>query len=370
MEINILKRILTSYKILGSTFGTWFSPIITGIIIFLLRIVVAMGRVLDLLFFPQIVRNSIKEPIMIVGNPRSGTTFIHRFLVNNGIGTGSQLWQMLYPSIILQKVIKPFLPFLEKVSPTRHHSTAAHATSLQSVETDDAGIFFRFIDGFFHYGFILSWANENLFDWVDPKQRNTSKRDYQWLESIWLRNQYLAGSDRTVGKLFSLSVNLPEFLMEFPDSKILYIIRDPLSVIPSGLSLITGVLDKRFGFWNLPIEKRQHFIDRLYYGLMQLQLRFHDDWINGRIDKSMVLIVPFDRMMYDFDKLMNEILKFIDHLPSDDLIEEINKTAEKQRNFKSAHEYDLGKFGLSSEKIKSDCAPIYETFLNKKNVSS
>ena len=25
-------------------------------------------------------------------------------------------------------------------------------------------------------------------------------------------------------------------------------VRDPLSVIPSGLSLVTGVLDKRFGF--------------------------------------------------------------------------------------------------------------------------
>ena len=83
---------------------------------------------------------------MIVGNPRSGTTFLHRYLVRNHIGVGSQLWQMIYPSIIIQKLIRPFLPLLEKVSPTRHHSTAAHATSLQSVETDDAALFFRFFD--------------------------------------------------------------------------------------------------------------------------------------------------------------------------------------------------------------------------------
>ena len=370
MKISLIKRVLTSYMTLGATFGTWFSPILTGLIILIIRIVVLMGRILDVLFFPQVFQNSVKKPIMIVGNPRSGTTFIHRFLVKNRIGIGSQLWQMLYPSIILQKLIKPFLPVLEKVSPTRHHSTVAHATSLQSIETDDAGIFFRFIDGFFHYGFILAWSEENLFDWVDPKHRNTSKRDYRWLETMWLRNQYMAGIDRTVGKLFSLSVNLPEFLSEFPDSKVLYIIRDPMSVIPSGLSLITGVLDKRFGFWNLPSEKRQHFIDRLYHGLMQLQLRFHDDWINGRIDKSRVFIVHFDRMMTDFDNLMDEILIFIDHLPSDKLIEDIHVTAEKQRDFKSAHEYDLGKFGLSGDQIKSDCAPIYETFLNKKIIST
>ena len=365
MKINIIKRILISYKTVVNTFGTWFSPIITGLMILMLRLAVLMGRLLDLLFFSHVLKKKINNPIMIVGNPRSGTTFIHRFLVRNEIGTGSQLWQMLYPSIILQKIIKPLLPMLEKISPTRHHSTAAHATSLQSVETDDAGIFFRFFDGFFHYGFILAWAEENLFNWVDPTYRNTSKRDYKWLESIWLRNQHMSGNDRTIGKLFSLSVNLPEFLLEFSDSKILYIVRDPLAVIPSGLSLVTGVLDKRFGFWNLPIEKRQHFIDRLYYGLTQLQLRFHEDWVNGKIDKSRVFIVHFDRMMTDFDNLMGEILNFIDHVPSKELIKEIKKTAEKQREFKSSHEYDLDRFGLNADQIKSDCSPIYETFLTK-----
>jgi len=251
MKISTGKRISKAYLTVGATFGSWFSPIITGVLISILRITVGIGRILDGIFFPNALNKRLEKPIMIVGNPRSGTTFLHRYLVKNGIGVGSQLWQMLYPSIILQKMIKPFLPFLEKVSPTQHHSTAAHKTSLQSVETDDVALFFRYMDGFFLYGFILSWAEENLFSWVDPLERDTSDRDYKWLESIWIRNQFISGNYRTVGKLFSLSANLPKFLERFPDSKILYISRDPLSVIPSGLSLVTGVLDKGFGFWNL-----------------------------------------------------------------------------------------------------------------------
>ena len=369
MKISVCKRIFKAYYIVGITFGTWFVPIITGMLISILRIIVGMGRMADRLFFPGAFTSKLKSPIMIVGNPRSGTTFLHRYLVKNGIGTGSQLWQMLYPSIILQKMIKPFLPVLEKVSPTRYHSTVAHATSLQSVETDDAAIFFRFFDGFFLYGFILAWAEEDLFDWMDPKLRNTAKRDYKWLKSIWLRNQYVAGSNRSVGKLFSLSANLPQFLEEFPDSKILYIIRDPLFVIPSGLSLVTGALDRRFGFWKLPIEKRQNYINRFYHGLVHLLLRFHDDWTSGRIDKSRVFIVRFDRVMTDFDNHMDEILKFIDHIPSEDLKKDILETSEKQRIFESKHEYNLENFGLNAEQIKSDCAPIYETFLNKESKS-
>ena len=85
--------------------------------------------------------------------------------MKNGFGTGTQLWQMIYSSIILQKILKPFLPILEYLSPAKHHSTDAHKTSLASVETDDASMLFRFFDGFFLYGFLLSWSEKDLFDW-------------------------------------------------------------------------------------------------------------------------------------------------------------------------------------------------------------
>ena len=60
---------------------------------------------------------------------------------------------------------------------------------------------------------------------------------------------------------------------------------------------------------------------------------------------------------------MDEILQFMDHVPSEELMKAIHETAEKQRNFKSKHMYDLEKFGLNEEQIRLDCAPIYETFL-------
>ena len=223
MQISTLKRIFTSYITIGNTFGTWFAPLLTGIIIITLRFFVTLGHIIDRLLFFSAFTKPLNNTILIVGNPRSGTTFFQRYLVKIGIGVGSQIWQMLYPSISLQKMIKPFLPFLEKMSPTRHHSNAAHVTSLQAVEADDAAIFFRFFDGLFLYSFILSWAKEDLYTWMDPRIRNTSKRDYKWLEYLWLRNQYMEGSDRSVAKLFSLSTNVPDFLEKFPDknSKIL-----------------------------------------------------------------------------------------------------------------------------------------------------
>ena len=91
MKISTYKRISKAYLTVGTIFGTWFSPIITGILISVLRLAVGIGRIFDRIFFPNAINKRLKKPIMIVGNPRSGTTFLHRYLVKSGIGVGSQL---------------------------------------------------------------------------------------------------------------------------------------------------------------------------------------------------------------------------------------------------------------------------------------
>lgn len=358
-----LKRIVRVYLILGKTFNAWFSPLISGVMVLVLRMIVGIGRIFDHVIFWGI-RKPLKDPIIIVGNPRSGTTFLHRFLIKENIGTGSQLWQMLYPSVILQKCIKPFLPILEKISPARHHSTAAHKTSLTSVETDDVSLLFRYLDGFFLYGFFLTFDDEDLFHWVDPNITDRSSRDFSWFESMWKRNILTNKGERYIGKLFSLSSNLPAFQKRFPDAKVLYMVRDPLNVIPSGLSLVTGVLDKKFNFWSLDEKIRMRFIDRLYNALIELLNRFHHDWTNNNINKENVLVVRFDIMMNDFETLMDQIINFIDIEKKDSLAKVIQDTAESQKNYKSKHKYDLEKFGLTEDRIKMDCKAIYQTFLS------
>ena len=364
MKASIFKRLTEVYSIIYSTFNKKIGPIFIFIGIIILRVFVYLFMLVDQIFYPSLSKIKISNPIIIVGNPRSGTTFLQRFLVKNNFGNGSQLWQMIYPSILLQKIIKPLLPLLEKISPAKHHSTEAHKTSLSSIETDDVGMLFRFFDGFFLYGFFLSWSKKDLFHWVDPKIRDTSKRDYVWLESVWKRILVSSGSDRIVAKLFSVSANTPKFLSKYPNAKILYMVRDPLSVIPSGLSLVTGVLDKKFGFWNKHELDRSRFLNNLYKGLVELLLRFEKDWSSGKIDKSKVLIIKFDKMMIDFGILMDEISQFVDMEVSEDLQIVIDSTARKQKKYISKHKYDLAKFGLTEDKIKADCKAYYETFIN------
>ena len=235
-------------------------------------------------------------------------------------------------------------------------------TNEATFTSDDPSILFRFFDGFFLYGFLLAWADHDYMDMFDPQQRDTSARDFGWLESIWRRNLVANRAQRIVVKVFSLGLRLPVFLERFPDARVIYMLRDPVSVVPSGLSLVTGVLDARFGFWSLPEERRQRYIQRLYGALLELSRRFHADWVAGRIRKDRILFVQYHRMMKDFDGLMGEILEFVDHEPSAELLAEIQQVAEKQRAYQSKHKYDLARFGLSRQQIMDDYAFLYDTF--------
>ncbi|MGC6509336.1 MAG: sulfotransferase family protein [Myxococcota bacterium] len=367
---RISQRAGLAYRVVRRQFGAWLSPLVTALLFMGLRLGVALGQRLDVLFFKSFRSAVVRSPIIIVGNPRTGTTFLQRFLHDSKIGCGQELWRMLYPSLTLQWFIKPFIPVLEIISPARHHSTVAHDTSLTSVETDDVSVFFRYLDGFFLYGFILAHAEEDLIDLVDVRHRDTSKRDFDWLDSLWRRSMVSHNSERIVAKLFSLGPRLPQFIERFPDAKILYMVRDPVSVIPSGLSLVTGVLDKRFGFWSLPESDRHRYCQRLYQALVELLRRFHEDWNTGKISKEHVFIVPFPQLMTDFEGLMGSLLQFVGHTPDAALLERIAKQAEKQRTYQSKHRYDLLKFGLTEAQIRQDCAFVYDTFLGDETTKS
>jgi len=360
----MFKRLGVAWLTVGRTFGTWVSPIGTFFFLMGLRVLVTTGMTLDTLFVPGLRRSRIDRPIVIVGNPRSGTTFLHRFLVDQRLGAGLRLWEMMFPSLSLRRLVRPLLPYFEAISPARHHSTVAHDTSLTSVETDDASMLFRYFDGFFLYGFIFAFAERDYRGMFEPTVRDTSERDFAWFERMWRDNAFGHESHRVVAKLFSVGARMPRFLEHFPEARILYMVRDPVQVIPSALSLVTGVLDKRFGFWSLKETTRALFIERLYDAFVMLLKTFHEDWVLGRVPRERVMIVRFDRLMQDFDGLMGEILTFVGVEKTPELALEIARVAKEQRAFKSQHKYDAKKFGIEAERIRKDCAFVYETFLD------
>lgn len=356
---------LAVHRVLTDVQERKLDSIVAGLLYSFIRLVVSTGMKLDPIFYPSLRRAPpTPSPIVIVGNPRTGSTFLHRFLSDSTIGAGQELVFLLFPSLVLQRLLHPLLPCLEAWSPTRHHANVAHESTLTSLESDDASILFRYLDGPFLYGFFLAFAEEDLSDAFDPKKRPTAARDFAWLERLWRRGTVLHGGARPIAKLFSLSVCLPEFLARFPEAQVLYLVRDPVEVIPSTMSLVLGPLERVFGFWEKPSPLRERYLRRLYRGQIQLLERFHEDWVSGRIDRSRVHLVHYNRMMQNFELVFAEICEFLKEIPTSELEARMRKVAQAQRAYRSRHTYSATWYGLTREQIAQDCKFFSETFLS------
>ena len=97
----MFKRMMMAWVTVGKTFGVWFSTLFTGLAFLFLRVSVAIGMVLDPLFFPRLRRTRVKAPIVIVGNPRSGTTFLQRLMARDTANFSClKMWEIFFaPSI-------------------------------------------------------------------------------------------------------------------------------------------------------------------------------------------------------------------------------------------------------------------------------
>lgn len=360
----MISRLLLVYSIVRKRFGFYFRPLFVFVLLAMYRIFIGLCLLLDPIFFPALAKKEVKAPIFIVGNPRSGTTFLHRWMVDHQMGAGFQLWEMLFPSLTARVLVRPFLKPLEALSPARFHKNKAHETSLTSVETDDVAVLFRFLDGPFLYGYFLAWDDVDHANAFDPEGEygRTAQRDLDWLRELFRRNMVWHGRDRVVAKLFSAALRPAQLLNAFPDGKILYMVRDPVSTIPSGMSLVCGVLEGALHMSRLPLDVQRRYQQRLSFALEELYRRFHTAWTTGKLDKDRVYMVRYDRLMSEFDVVMREIVDFLGDQPDAAFWAEVKKTAESQRGRKSEHVYALETYGLNKEKIQQDLGFVYDAY--------
>ena len=362
-------KYLDIYRTIVRNYGFQVRPLGTFGLIQVRRVIDLATRGLDHLLFPGFRRVAIDRPVFILGNPRSGTTFLHRFLLNTDRLAAFALHEMLFPAITARKLfggmINRFAPF----SPARYHSSAAHETSLRDVEADDVMTFFRFMSGGFLWSYFTAWRDtwgsaecRRVFDLDDEPPRET-ERYFRFVEAQWRRNLYAKRQQRLVCKAATFTLRVKTLLRRYPDCKILYMVRDPVETIPSGMSLVTGVLENAYDMFNTTrADARAHYLENLYLASCHMFRYFHDVWRSGAIPVRNLHIVTYPRLMNDLEATMREVLEFIEVEPAPAFHDRVREEAERQRTRKSEHEYSPEKFGLSADRIRSDLGYVYEAY--------
>lgn len=252
----IVGHYIRLYRTINTTFGFWLRPLGAFLLLQLRQVVSALTLALDHILYPRHRAQVIDRPVFIIGNPRSGTTFLHRLLLGAGGMAAFELWEMLFPSITARKLLGGIVPRLSRLSPARYHHSDVHDTDLRGIETDDVAWFFHTLDGPFAWAYFLAWKDkwgsalsrrEFGIDGVTPREE---KRFFDYHDACWRRNLTFKRANRVLAKSSMLTFRIDALLRRYPDARLVYIIRDPVEVIPSGMSLLSSVLENGYDVWN------------------------------------------------------------------------------------------------------------------------
>lgn len=364
-----MNRYIRTYNIIRRQFRRSLKPIGTFGLLQMRKAVSSAGLALDHVLFPGFRARAIEKPVFIIGNPRSGTTLLHKHLESTGALCGFELWEMMFPAITTRKVLAPFVNRMSALSPAKHHASEAHDTSLRDLETDDVLEFLNFFDGGFLWSYFLAWedhwGSEQCLEFFDPELHNRRKTErlFKYLETCWRRNIYAKGRDRIVVKSSMLTLRIAELVKRYPDCRIVYAVRDPMDTIPSGMSLLSGVLESAYdAFHRASDDSNFRYKENLYRASCHLYESFRAAREAGIVPDKQLFVAPFPRLMTDLEKITDELLDFVEIDPSHDFKQMLKTKAARQKSWTSSHSYSLEKFGLNEERLKGDLSFVYQQY--------
>lgn len=321
---------------------------------------------LDHLFYPDLRKQSLANPVFIIGHPRSGTTFLHRFLEKNCQDLrGWQAWEMLFPALTARKLMHRLVPRMEERGFGQIYDRAIHKTGPRAVEVDDAALFIRFFDGLFNWIYFDAWKNEKDTLQAESDLIKMAAQPYllDYIKAAYKRNRY-HHPQRMLSKAFSYLVIYDQIKKAFPDGKFIWLLRDPMQTIPSSMSLVRSAQSGLHNFEQVPTDKKMAYFQQLYKASLIFYQKFHELHTQG-LDENQNLLVTYPQLRYQFDTTIKRIQQFAHIAPTNQLQNAIEEQLNKQQDYKSKHHYSLEEFGLEEATIKKDFAFIYEHYLIK-----
>jgi hypothetical protein len=329
-----------------------------------------IGWLLDGVFFRGYRSQPVREPVFIVGNPRSGTTFLHRLMANDArTFTYFRLWEVLLaPSITNRKVIKALAAFDRRLGNPLHKRIAVweartlgqvymHRMALHEAD-EDAGMLVYIWSGAFIMVFFPFFEEVSPYLHFDTQLPASERERIMAFYAKCLRRHlyaHQAGEKRLLSKNPVFSPMIGSLRETFPDAKIIYLARNPLETVPSLASYLDYFVklsteeESEFPFFDFVRDTAAHWYR---YPLAYLEQAPPDSYI----------IVRYDDLVRDPEQTIIDIYHRFGFDISPEFAQQLKQEAEKARRFQSTHVYSLEEFGTTREQLVEEFDDIFERF--------
>ncbi len=334
----------------------------------LLELVIWIGLLLDDILFRGYRRQSVNAPVFIVGNFRSGTTFLHRLLSKDSERfTTMQMWEVLLsPSIAGRRIVatvaavvgRPVRWILRQIEGFWHEQNVMHEVSLSAPEEDDYLLL--------HIWSALSVGlSAGLLDEAEPYaffDRELPEADRRRIMGFYRRcvQRHLFAHRKRPGRQYlaknpALTPKLATLREHFPDAKVICLVRNPLEAIPSFVSM----MEFSWQVMGAPSDgpELREFLVRMARHWYSYPLELADNATPGSY-----AIVNYDRLVRDPGATVADIYQRFGFELSAAFTDQLRDATHRARGYESRHVYDLGSLGLSRDGILEEFADIFRRF--------
>ncbi|GMV34057.1 MAG: sulfotransferase [Chloroflexi bacterium CFX1] len=324
---------------------------------------------LDDILFAAYKNHPIEKPLFILGNFRSGSTFLHRLLSRDSeTFTSLTTWDIYLTPSVTQKKITQFVSRADKkyLGGVLHRILFAfdratlgkikiHPISFFQPEEDE-NIHMHIWDGYF-VTFLFPFMDE-FPDYIHFDQALTpehKKRIMTFYRSMLQRHLYANKGKHFVAKNPAFSAKIETLAEFFPDARILYLARNPLDMLPSTVSWINYARGQFTG----PHENYL-YVDEI------LELTRH--WYRHPLayldahPSPRHLVVNYEDLIQRPEAVIRGFYEQFGYPDKPGLPVIIDQAVKETLSYNSDHSYSYEKMGFTREGIVETYRDIFERF--------
>jgi hypothetical protein len=327
-----------------------------------------LGLMIDDILFPGYKNQPVDKPLFILGNFRSGSTFLHRLLSRDRDNFTSLTTFDIYlaPSVTFKRIIQLVSRIDKKIgSPLRRAALAFDARTLGTVNIhrisffqpeEDENILMHIWSTYF-VSFLFPFMDElpayQFFDEAIPEDRR--RRIMAFYKSMLQRHLYATGKKHFVAKNPAFCAKIETLVKFFPDARIIYLVRNPLDMLPSTISWINYArrvfTDPGEGYL---------YIDEILK-MTQYWYRHPLTTLDANPSKQH-LILKYDDLIGDPEKVIRGFYRQLEYSIPATLTEIVQVSIDETLAQQSVHIYSYEKMGFSRAQIVTRYKDIFERF--------
>lgn len=323
---------------------------------------------LDDILYPKYRKQVVKQPVFIIGNPRSGTTFLHKLMYKDAqTFTSLTVWELLIaPSITQRKIIwgliklgkivgYPLNRGLNRINRRINKDSSAHTINLDEAEEDE-------------FLLVHSWSSEALwplypfkdelfpyffFDRDIPTERKNKVNHFY--KRMIQRHIYAHGGNKILlSKNPSHTAKIDSLLQTFPDAKFINLVRNPYEAMPS-------MLDYMSTGWKLfcdPLEPYPY--KKEFFDVMNFYYLYPVEYFKNK--SGLCKFIRYGDLVSNPAEIIEDLYPWMGLELTESYNLLVKSESEKASQYQSKHNYSIDEMGLSEDWIYREFDEVFSYY--------